>query len=168
MHRKSPYIVFPVLRIYYTTKQKCLLARVFLRGRQYHSRAQHGEATAVKACAARLSVDIIPHGNKIFVKFSFLTGTLYPLCYNESTKERGDRIDSIEKSRISGCAAYLRCCDAVLRSMARRGRDRAEQGNTAVFGVCGNWITKMRRRKKAAYSSFSHTFVDCSKQEQHC
>ena len=44
---------------YYTTKQKCLLARAFLRGRQYHSRAQHGEATAVKACAARLSVDII-------------------------------------------------------------------------------------------------------------
>ena len=113
-------------------------------------------------------MDIIPHGDKFFVKFSFLTGILYPLCYNENTKERGDRIDSIKKSRISGCAAYLRCCDAVLRSMARRGRDRAEQGNTAVFGVCGNWITKMRRRKKAAYRSFSHAFVDCSKQEQHC
>ena len=37
-----------------------------------------------------------------------------------------------------------------------------------LFGVCGNWITEMRRRKKAAYRSFSHTFVDCSKQEQHC
>ena len=115
-----------------------------------------------------LQVHFTTRRNKIFVKFSFLTGILYPLCYNESTKERGDRIDSIEKSRISGRAAYLRCCDAVLRSMARRNRDRAEQGNTAVFGVCGNWITKMRRRKKAAYHSFSHAFVDCSKQEQHC
>ena len=139
-----------------------------MQGRQYHSCAQHGEATAVRACAARLSADIIPHRDKFFVKFSFLTVILYPLCYNENTKERGDRIDSIEKSRNSGCAAYLRSRDAVLRSMARRGRDRAEQGNTAVFGVCGNWITKMRRRKKAAYRSFSHAFVDCSKPEQHC
>ena len=96
-----------------------------------------------QSCAARLSADIISHENKIFVKFSLLTGILYPLCYNENTKERGDRIDSIEKSRNSGCAAYLRSCDAVLRSMARRGRDRAEQGNPAVSGVCGNWITKM-------------------------
>ena len=95
------------------------------------------------SCAAEPSADIISHENKIFVKFSFLTGILYPLCYNENTKERGDRIDSIEKSRNSGCAAYLRSCDAVLRSMARRGRDRAEQGNPAVSGVCGNWITKM-------------------------
>ena len=168
MHRKSPYVVFPIFQLYYTTKQKSLLARAFLQGRKYHNCAQHGEATAVRACAARLSADIIPHRDKFFVKFSFLTGILYPLCYNESTKERGDRIDSIEKSRISGCAAYLRCCDAVLRSMARRDRDRAEQGNTAVFGVCGNWITKMRRRKKAAYRSFFHAFGDCSKQEQHC
>ena len=140
----------------------------FLRGCQYHSRAQHGEATAVKACAAKPPAAIIPHGNKIFVKFSFLTGILYPLCYNESTKGRGDRIDSIEKSRISGCDAYLRSRDAVLRSLARRGGDRVKQGDSAVFGVCGNWITKMRRRKKAAYRSFSHAFGDCSKQEQHC
>ena len=96
-----------------------------------------------KGLAARLSVDIIPHGDKFFVKFSFLTGILYPLCYNENTKERGDRIDSIEKSRISSCAAYLRNRDAVLRSMARRGGYRSEQGNPAVFGVCGNWITKI-------------------------
>ena len=168
MHRKSPYVVFPVLRLYYTTKQKYLLARAFLRGRQYHSRAQHGEATAVRACAARLSEDIIPHEDKFFVKFSFLTGILYPLRYNESTKGRGDRIDSIEKSRISGCAAYLRSRDAVLRELTRRDGYRAKQGDPAVFGVCGNWITKMRRRKKAAYRSFSHAFGDCSKQEQHC
>ena len=167
MHRKSPYVVFPVLRLYYTAK-KCLLTRAFLRDRQYHRRAQHGEVIAVKACAERLSVDIIPHGDKFFVKFSFLTGILYPLCYNESTKGRGDRIDSIEKSRFSGCAAYLRNCDAVLRSLARRGGYRAKQGDPAVFGVCGNWITKMRRRKKAAYRSFSHAFGDCSKQVQHC
>ena len=115
----------------------------FLRGRQYHSRAQHVEATAVKACKARLSVDIIPHGDKFFVKFSFLTRILYPLCYNESTKGRGDRIGSFEKSRISGCTAYLRSCDAVLRSMAWRGGDRVKQGDPAVFGVCGNWITKI-------------------------
>ena len=150
-------------------RKKCLLARAFLRDRQCHSRAQHGEVIAVKACAERLSVDIIPHGDKFFVKFSFLTGILYPLCYNGSTKGRGGQIDSIEKSRISDCAAYLRSRDAVLRSMARRGGDRVKQGDPAVFGVCWNWITKIRRRrKKAAYRSFSHAFGDCSKQEQHC
>ena len=71
------------------------------------------------SCAAEPSADIISHENKIFVKFSFLTGILYPLCYNENTNERGDRIDSIEKSRNSGCAAYLRSRDAVLRDLAR-------------------------------------------------
>ena len=140
----------------------------FLRGCQYHSRAQHGKATAVKACASRPPAAIIPHENKIFVKFSFLTGILYPLCYNENTKGRGDRIDSIEKSRISGCTAYLRSCDALLRSMAWRGGDRVKQGDPAVFGVCGNWMTKVRRRKRVAYRSFSHAFEDCSRQEQHC
>ena len=114
----------------------------FLRGCQYHSRAQHVEATAVKACEARLSVDIIPHGDKFFVKFSFLTRILYPLCYNESTKGRGDRIGSFEKSRISDCAAYLRSRDAMLRDPTRRVGYRAEQSDPAVFGVCGNWITK--------------------------
>ena len=117
----------------------------------------------------RFSDFIIPHKNKIFVKFSFLTEILYPLCYNESTKGRGDRIDSIEKSRITGCAARLRSRDAVLRSLARRGGFRAEQGDTTVLGVCGNWITKMQRRKKrAAYRSFFHAFADCSKRERHC
>ena len=165
---KSPSVVFPIFQLYYTTKQKCLLAMAFLLGRQYHSRAQQGEATAVRAGAARLSVDIISHGNKIFVKFSFLTGILYPLCYNESTKGRGDRIDSIEKSRISICSAYLRSRNAMLGSITRRGGYRAKQGDPAVFGVCGNWITKMRRRKKAAYRSFFHAFGDCFKQVQRC
>ena len=67
---------------------------------------------------------IISRRYKIFVKFSFLTEILYPKRYNESVKERGDRIDPIEKSRISGRTDYLRSCDAVLRSLARRGRDR--------------------------------------------
>ena len=143
MHRKSPYVVFPIFQLYYTTKQKSLLARAFLQGRKYHNCAQHGEATAVRACAARLSADIIPHRDKFFVKFSFLTGILYPLCYNESTKGRGDRIDSIEKSRISICSAYLRSRNAMLGSITRRGGYRTKQGDPAVFGVCGNWITKM-------------------------
>ena len=73
------------------------------------------------SCAAGSSADIISHENKISVKFSFLTKILYPLCYNESTKERGDRIDSIEKSCNSGCAAYLRSRDAVLRDLAGGG-----------------------------------------------
>lgn len=42
-------------------KQKCLLARAFLRGRQYHSRTKCGKAAAEKNCDAILSVDIIPH-----------------------------------------------------------------------------------------------------------
>lgn len=70
------------------------------------------------------------------------------MCYNESTKERSDRIDSKEKSRISDRTDYLRNYDAVLRSSAWRGRNRVKQGNPAVFGVCGNWITKNRRKKR--------------------
>ena len=101
---------------------------------------------------------IISLRHKVFVKFSFLTEILHPLCYNESTKERSDRIDSKEKSRISDRTDYLRNYDAVLRSSARRGRDRVKQGNPAVFGVCGNWITKNRRKKEAVYRSSSHAF----------
>ena len=141
---------------------------IFARPSVPQPRVSAGRRQPRRLVLTRLPVDIIPHGDKFFVKFSFLTGILYPLCYNESTKGRGDRIDSIEKSRFSGCAAYLRNCDAVLRSLARRGGYRAKQGDQAVFGVCWNWITKMRRRKKAAYRSFSHAFGDCSRQEQHC
>ena len=99
---------------------------------------------------------IIPHGHKILVKFSYLTGILHPMRYNGVTKERGDRVVSIKKSRISGPASYLRRGDAVLRSPARGGRYRAEQGNTAVFGVCGNWITENQTKKRAALRNFSH------------
>ena len=88
--------------------------------------------------------------------------------YNGATKERGDRVVSIKKGRISGPASYLRSGDAVLRSPARGGRYRAEQGNTAVFGVCGNWITKNRRKKEAVYRSSSHAFDGLFKQEQLC
>ncbi len=128
MHRKSPSVFSTILY-----RKAKMLARngIFAR------------PSIPPSCAAGPSANIISHENKIFVKFSFLTGILYPLCYNENTNERGDRIDSIEKSRNSGCAAYLRSRDAVLRSMARRGGNRAEQGNPAVSGVCGNWITKM-------------------------
>ena len=44
----------------YTMKQKCLLARAFLRSRQCCSRAEHGAAYAAKAYAVRLSANIIP------------------------------------------------------------------------------------------------------------
>ena len=70
-------------------------------------------------------------------------------------KKGGIRFDPIEKSLVSGCAAYLRSRDAVLRGIARGGRHRAEQGNTAVSGVCGNWITENKTEKPAAYRSFS-------------
>ena len=111
---------------------------------------------------------IISLRHKVFVKFSFLTEILHPLCYNGSTKERSDRIDSKEKSRISDCTDYLRNYDAVLRSSARRGRNRVKQGNPTVFGVCGNWITGNKTRKKAAYRSFSRAFGDGFRQEQRC
>ena len=90
------------------------------------------------------------------------------MCYNESTKERSDRIDSKEKNRISDRTDYLRNYDAVLRSSAWRGRNRVKQGNPAVFGVCGNWITKNRRKKEAVYRSFFHAFDGLFKQEQLC
>ena len=64
----------------------------------------------------------------------------------------------IEKSRFSGCTAYLRSRDAMLGSITRRGGYRTKQGDPAVFGVCGNWITKMRRRKKGGVSQFLSRF----------
>ena len=89
-------------------------------------RVSAGRRQPRRLVLTRLPVAIIPHGDKFFVKFSFLTEILYSLCYNESTKGRGDRIDSIEKSRISGCAAYLRSRNAMLGSITRRGGYRAE------------------------------------------
>ena len=122
-----------------------MLARkgIFARPSMPQPRVSAGRRQPRRLVLTRLPVAIIPHGDKFFVKFSFLTEILYALCYNESTKGRGDRIDSIEKSRISGCAAYLRSRNAMLGSITRRGGYRAEQGDPAVFGVCGNWITKM-------------------------
>ena len=112
---------------------------------------------------------IIPHGHKILVKFSYLTGILHPMRYNGATKERGDRVVSIKKGRISGPASYLWSGDAVLRSHARGGRYRAEQGNTAVFGVCGNWITVNEVRKKAgAFRRAFPAFADGCRGERHC
>ena len=73
-------------------------------------------------------------------------------------RERGDRIDPVEESRASGYTACLRCGDAGLWCLARGSRHRAEQGDPAVFGVCGNWITKNRRKKEAVYRSSSHAF----------
>ena len=46
----------------------------------------------------------------------------------------------------------------MLRSSARRGRNRVKQGNPAVFGVCGNWITKNRRKKGGGVSQFLSRF----------
>lgn len=62
-----------------------------------------------------------------------------------------------KKSRITGCAARLRSRDAVLRSLARRGRFRAEQGDTTVLGVCGNWITKCEEEEKERRIAVSFT-----------
>ena len=94
-----------------------MLARKgILQGRQYHSRAQHGEATAVRACAARLSADIIPHGNKIFVKFSFLTG-FYILCATMRAQKEG--VTELIRSKkavfqvaLLICGAAMLCCGA--------------------------------------------------------
>ena len=45
---------------YYTMKQKCLLARAFLRSRQLRSSAKHCAAPAAKTYAVSLSAIIIP------------------------------------------------------------------------------------------------------------
>ena len=65
----------------------------------------------MKACAARLSVDIIPHGDQFFVKFSFLTEILYPLCYNESTK---GRVTELIRSKKTVFQAAILICGAVM------------------------------------------------------
>lgn len=59
------------------------------------------------------------------------------MCYNESTKERSDRIDSKEKAVfqiVLIICGIMMLCYGALRG---RGRNRVKQGNPAVFGVCG-------------------------------
>lgn len=62
---------------------------------------------------------IITHGNKIFVKFSFLTGILYPLCYNENTKKGVTELIRSKKAVIQ--VALLICGAAMLCYGAWRG-----------------------------------------------
>ena len=115
---------------------------------------------------------IISYKYKISVKFFFLTQILYPQCYNKSTKERSDLIGFIKKSLASNRAAYRRSRNAVLRSLARRGGYRTEQGDQTVSGVCGNWIKrnlliiKNPTVTKKPYHNFYHAFDSLYKRRQ--
>ena len=126
-----------------------------------------------EACILTLYYNvIISYKYKISVKFFFLTQILYPQCYNESTKERSDLIGFIKKSLASNRAAYRRSRNAVLRSSARRGGYRAEQGDQTVSGVCGNWIKrnllikKILTVTKKPYHNFYHAFDSLYKRRQ--
>ena len=115
---------------------------------------------------------IISYKYKISVKFFFLTQILYPQCYNKSTKERSDLIGFIKKSLASNRAANRRSRNAVLRSVARRGGYRTEQGDQTVSGVCGNWIKrnlliiKNPTVTKKPYHNFYHAFDSLYKRRQ--
>lgn len=126
-----------------------------------------------EACILTLYYNvIISYKYKISVKFFFLTQILYHQCYNKSTKERSDLIGFIKKSLASNRAAYRRCRNAVLRSFARRGGYRTEQGDQTVSGVCGNWIKrnlliiKNPTVTKKPYHNFYHAFDSLYKRRQ--
>ena len=75
------------------------------------------------------------------LKFSFLTETLTLPCYDGGTKsERVMKIELREKGSGADRAADGRSRHAVLRCLAGRGGDSAEQSNQIMSGVCGNWV----------------------------
>ena len=47
----------PTYRVYYTTMQKCLLARAFCEAVNVTAVREHGEATAAKACVSKTFCD---------------------------------------------------------------------------------------------------------------
>ena len=49
-------------------------------------------------------------------------------------------IDTSEKSSGTGSSFGCRNSNAMRRSFAGGGGDRAEQGNQIMSGVCGNWV----------------------------
>ena len=62
-------------------------------------------------------------------------------CYDGDTKsERVMKNELREKDRGAGRAADGRSRHAVLRRLAGRGGDGAEQSNQIMSGVCGHWI----------------------------
>ena len=78
---------------------------------------------------------------KVCVKFSFLTETLTLPRYDGGRKsERVMKNELREKGRGADRAADGRSRHAVLRCLAGRGGDSAEQSNQIMSGVCGHWV----------------------------
>lgn len=54
-----------------------------------------------------------------------------------------------KKSRNSMCYAACRGGDGVRRCYERRSGYRTCKSDKIVFGVCGNWIRKRKRKRKS-------------------
>lgn len=84
---------------------------------------------------------IIAKTDKVCIKFSFLTETLTLPRYDGSRKsERVMKNELREKGCGANRAADGRSRHAVLRCLAGRGGDSAEQSNQIMSGVCGHWV----------------------------
>ena len=84
---------------------------------------------------------IIAKTYKVCIKFSFLTETLTLPRYDGGRKsERVMKNELREKGCGANRAADGRSRHAVLRCLAGRGGDSAEQSNQIMSGVCGHWI----------------------------
>ena len=84
---------------------------------------------------------IIAKTDKVCIKFSFLTETLTLPRYDGGRKsERVMKNELREKGCGVNRAADGRSRHAVLRCLAGRGGDSAEQSNQIMSGVCGHWI----------------------------
>ena len=84
---------------------------------------------------------IIAKTDKVCIKFSFLTETLTLPRYDGGRKsERVMKNELREKGCGANRAADGRSRHAVLRYLAGRGGDSAEQSDQIMSGVCGHWI----------------------------
>ena len=84
---------------------------------------------------------IIAKTDKVCIKFSFLTETLTLPRYDGGRKsERVMKNELREKGCGADRAADGRSRHAVLRRLAGRGGDSAEQSNQIMSGVCGHWV----------------------------
>ena len=75
-------------------------------------------------------------------------------CYDGGTKsERVMKNELREKGRGAGRTADGRSRHAVLRRLAGRGGDSAEQSNQIMSGVCGYWVKSFQAFRRPCPAS---------------